>query len=471
MEKASGKRPDEEKSKGSRPGAEYRKGAKPGTEYRKGSKPGAEKSKGSRPGAENSRGDRPGAGKQNADRHRTAYGIEKKEPKNPRIKSGCPVAARCGGCDLQGMDYSRQLELKDKELKSLLRGLVDVYHPIIGMEDPQHYRCKVNAAFGVDRKGVPVLGRYEKNSHHIVQADSCMIEDETANEIARAIYRMLRSFRIRVYDEDSGYGLLRHVQIRKGYATDQYMVTLVCTDPIFPSKQNFVKALRKEFPQIKTVVLNINDRQTSMVLGERSIPLYGKGYIEDELCGCTFRISPGSFYQVNPQQTEKLYKLGMKYAALTGKETVLDTYCGTGTIGIIAARNARRVIGVELNADAVSDAVWNARSNGIKNIQFIKRDATDYMEQFAADMMGTEKNSPDVIFLDPPRSGTTPRFIEAAVSLRPDRIVYISCGPESLARDLKLFREKGYRAREAQGVDLFPYTRHVETVVLLSKNS
>lgn len=394
-------------------------------------------------------------------------------PQNDQAKvrsSGiCPAAAKCGGCDLQGVEYSEQLKQKDRQLKKLIGGLVEVCHPVIGMEDPSCYRCKVNAAFGVDRKGNPVLGRYEKNSHRIVQTQFCMIEDETAGEIARAICRMLRSFRIRVYDEDTGYGLLRHVQIRKGYATAQYMVTLVCTDPVFPSKQNFVKALRREFPQISTVILNINDRRTSMVLGERNITLYGKGYIEDKLCGCTFRISPGSFYQVNPQQTELLYRTAMDYAALTGTETVLDTYCGTGTIGIIASMKAGHVTGVELNPDAVSDAVWNARCNGVKNIRFIKQDATEYMEKLYTDAHEGQKQSPDVIILDPPRTGTTPRFIAAATRLSPRRIVYVSCGPESLARDLKLFRKNGYTAIEAQGVDLFPYTQHVETVVLMSR--
>ncbi len=354
------------------------------------------------------------------------------------------------------------------------------------MDHPTHYRCKVNAAFGLDRKGKPVLGRYEKNSHHIVPASSCMIEDGRANEIAGAIFSLLPSFRIRVYDEDSGYGLLRHVQIRRSYATGQYMVTLVCTDPVFPSRQNFIKALRSRFPEIATIILNINDRHTSMVLGGRNIILYGKGYIEDVLCGCTFRISPGSFYQVNPPQTQRLYETALRYAALTGKETVLDAYCGTGTIGLIAAGKAKQVIGVELNADAVRDAVWNARCNKVKNIRFVNQDATGYMEELAAqrqsagrlpagaftdDRESGKSIYPDVLILDPPRSGTTPEFIETAARMAPERIIYISCGPDTLARDLELFRDKGYRTKEAQGFDLFPYTEHVETVCLLSKLS
>ena len=395
----------------------------------------------------------------------------------------CPAASRCGGCDLQGIPYQQQLLQKERRLHKLLGRLADQVHPIVGMDHPTHYRCKVNAAFGLDRKGKPVLGRYEKNSHHIVPASSCMIEDGRANEIAGAIFSLLPSFRIRVYDEDSGYGLLRHVQIRRSYATGQYMVTLVCTDPVFPSRQNFIKALRSRFPEIATIILNINDRHTSMVLGGRNIILYGKGYIEDVLCGCTFRISPGSFYQVNPPQTQRLYETALRYAALTGKETVLDAYCGTGTIGLIAAGKAKQVIGVELNADAVRDAVWNARCNKVKNIRFVNQDATGYMEELAAqrqsagrlpagaftdDRESGKSIYPDVLILDPPRSGTTPEFIETAARMAPERIIYISCGPDTLARDLELFRDKGYRAKEAQGFDLFPYTEHVETVCLLT---
>ena len=378
----------------------------------------------------------------------------------------CPAAGKCGGCDLQGVPYSQQLERKTRRLKKLLSGLVDEVHPILGMENPAHYRCKVNAAFGLDRKGRPVVGRYERNSHRIVQMSSCMIEDEKACEIVMEIYSLLAPFRIRVYDEDRGYGFLRHVQIRRGYATGQYMVTLVCTDPVFPSKQNFVKALRSRFPEISTIVLNINDRHTSMILGERNITLYGKGYIEDRLCGCTFRISPGSFYQVNPVQTELLYKTAVRFAHLTGKENVLDAYCGTGTIGIVAASGAKQAAGVEQSGDAVRDAVWNARRNKVDNIRFFRMDATDYMERLAAGRI--EAARPDVLFLDPPRSGTTPRFIEAAAKLEPERIVYVSCDPDTLARDLKLFRKKGYRAEQAQGIEQFPYTNHVETVCLLT---
>lgn len=239
------------------------------------------------------------------------------------------------------------------------------------MEDPYYYRNKVHAAFGRDRKGNVISGIYEEKSHRIVSVDDCMIEDKKSQEIIRTIRGMLKSFKIKTYDEDTGYGLLRHVLVRRGFSTGEIMVVLVTVSPIFPSKNNFVKALRKEHPEITTVVLNVNDRQTSMVLGDRNIVLYGPGFIKDRLMGLTFRISPSSFYQVNPVQTEVLYGKAMEFAAMTGKERVIDAYCGTGTIGIIASGNARDVIGVELNRDAIRDARMNARENKIRNVRFV----------------------------------------------------------------------------------------------------
>ena len=252
------------------------------------------------------------------------------------------------------------------------------------MEDPYYYRNKVHAAFGRDRKGNVISGIYEEKSHRIVSVDDCMIEDKKSQEIIRTIRGMLKSFKIKTYDEDTGYGLLRHVLVRRGFSTGEIMVVLVTVSPIFPSKNNFVKALRKEHPEITTVVLNVNDRQTSMVLGDRNIVLYGPGFIKDRLMGLTFRISPSSFYQVNPVQTEVLYGKAMEFAAMTGKERVIDAYCGTGTIGIIASGNARDVIGVELNRDAIRDARMNARENKIRNVRFVPGDAGWFMEGMAA---------------------------------------------------------------------------------------
>ena len=375
----------------------------------------------------------------------------------------CPVFKKCGGCQYLNLTYEEQLEKKKRELQRLLKGICPI-HQVIGMENPWHYRNKVHAVFSHDRKGNPISGVYQENSHIVLPVESCLIEDEKADEIIGTIRGMLKSFKIRTYDEDTGYGLLRHVLVKRGFATGEIMVVLVTASPVFPSRNNFVKALRQKHPEITTVIQNINGRDTSMVLGDREQVLYGKGYIEDVLCGCRFRISARSFYQVNPVQTEVLYSKAMEYAGLTGKETVVDAYCGIGTIGIVASRKAKQVTGVELNPDAVRDAVRNARANKIDNIRFYQGDAGDFLQKMAAN-----GEKADVVFMDPPRSGSTERFMAAAAAMGPKRIVYVSCGPDTLARDLKYLRKKGYRVEKGVGVDLFPWTGHVETVVLLSK--
>ena len=385
------------------------------------------------------------------------------ETKNNKNIITCPHAKKCGGCQYQGMDYAAQLKKKQKEMNKLLKDFGKP-EPIIGMKDPLHYRNKVHAVFGRTRKGEIISGTYEAGTHKIVNIDECMIEDEISQSIIRTIRGLLRSFKIRTYDEDTGYGLLRHVLVRRGFTTGQVMVVLVLSSPILPSKNNFVKALRKEHPEITTVVLNVNDKKTSMVLGERDIVLYGKGYIEDILCGCTFRISPQSFYQVNPVQTERLYQTAMDYAELTGKERVIDAYCGIGTIGMVAAKKAREVIGVELNRNAVKDARTNAKLNQIKNITFYEGDAGKFMVS-----MAEEGEKADVVFMDPPRNGSDEAFLSSVIRLAPKRIVYVSCGPDTLARDLKYLTRNGYQVRKMQPVDMFGFTEHCEMVVQLVK--
>lgn len=385
------------------------------------------------------------------------------ETKNNKNIITCPHAKKCGGCQYQGMDYTAQLKKKQKEMNKLLKDFGKP-EPIIGMKDPLHYRNKVHAVFGRTRKGEIISGTYEAGTHKIVNIDECMIEDEISQSIIRTIRGLLRSFKIRTYDEDTGYGLLRHVLVRRGFTTGQVMVVLVLSSPILPSKNNFVKALRKEHPEITTVVLNVNDKKTSMVLGERDIVLYGKGYIEDILCGCTFRISPQSFYQVNPVQTERLYQTAMDYAELTGKERVIDAYCGIGTIGMVAAKKACEVIGVELNRNAVKDARTNAKLNQIKNITFYEGDAGRFMVS-----MAEEGEKADVVFMDPPRSGSDEAFLSSVIRLAPKRIVYVSCGPDTLARDLKYLARNGYQVRKMQPVDMFGFTEHCEMVVQLVK--
>ena len=375
----------------------------------------------------------------------------------------CTVSKKCGSCQYQGISYKEQLAVKQKKMNKLLKKFANV-KPIIGMENPFYYRNKVHAVFDRDRKGNIICGTYEAKTHKVVPVEECLIEDKISQEIIRTIKDMLKSFKIKTYDEDTGYGLLRHVLVRRGFSTGEIMVVLVAASPIFPSKNNFVKALRKKYPQITTVVLNVNDKKTSMVLGERDIVLYGKGFIRDNLCGCSFRISPQSFYQVNPVQTEILYKTAIEYAGLGRKETVIDAYCGIGTIGLVAAGKAKNVIGVELNPDAVHDAKINARENKITNTRFYQGDAGEFMEK-----MAEEGERADVVFMDPPRTGSDKKFMSSVIKLAPSRIVYISCGPESLARDLEYFTEHGYTVRKIQPVDMFSFTDHCENVVLLRR--
>ena len=374
----------------------------------------------------------------------------------------CPVEKKCGGCKGFGLSYNQQLQKKAKVLEEQC-GQFGKFEPIAGMKNPYHYRNKVHAVFGEDRRHNIISGIYEEGTHRIVPVDSCLLEDKRADEIIVSIRGMLKSFKIRPYNEDTGYGLFRHVLIRTGHATGQIMVVLVLASPILPSKNNFVKALLKLHPEITTIVLNVNDKDTSMILGEKETVLYGKGYIEDILLGKTFRISSRSFYQVNPVQTEKLYQKAITYADLSGRETVLDAYCGTGTIGLIASGSAKEVIGVELNSAAVKDARINAKQNRVSNITFYEKDAGEFIRQ-----MAEQQASVDVVFMDPPRAGSTEVFLDSLVMLKPKKIVYVSCNPETLARDLRYLKRKGYRMTKGTGVDMFPWTSSIEAVVLLT---
>ena len=332
------------------------------------------------------------------------------------------------------------------------------------MESPEHYRCKVHAVFDHDRKGNPITGIYREGSHEVVPVESRLLEDQKADAIIATIRGMLKSFKIKTYDEDNGFGLLRHVLIRIGKNTGEIMVVLVTVSPIFPSKNNFVKALLKEHPEITTIVLNVNDKQTSMILGDKEKAMYGPGFIYDICCGMKFKISPKSFYQVNPVQQEVLYNTAIEMAELKGDEVALDCYSGVGTIGLIASPHVKEVISVELNSDAVNDAKINAKINDVSNITFYENDATRFMQQ-----MADSGDKADLVFMDPPRSGSTPEFIESMINLSPDKIVYISCSPDSLARDLELITKGGYKVKKAIPVDMFPFTRSIEMVTLLTK--
>ena len=314
------------------------------------------------------------------------------------------------------------------------------------------------------RQGQIVSGVYQSASHRIVPVSDCLIENTVADEIIVTIRSLLKSFKIRPYDEDTGRGTLRHVLVRRGWRSGEILVVLVTAHGMPPGKRNFVRALLQRHPDITTVVQNINAGQTSLVLGPHSEVLYGPGYIREQLGDFTFRISPRAFYQINPVQTEVLYRTALEYAGLTGTETVVDAYCGTGTIGIFASRNAARVIGVENNRDAVRDAISNAKANRADNVRFYTADASDFLQG-----MAKAGEHADVVILDPPRAGSDERFLSAVTTVAPERVVYVSCNPETLARDLGYLTRHGYRVERIQPVDMFPHTEHIETVVLLSK--
>lgn len=372
----------------------------------------------------------------------------------------CPVYRKCGGCSYQGVSYPEQLSIKQKELEKLLGKYAHV-NAIMGMKDPLHYRTKVHSAIGPGRYEI-ISGQYAVSTHRIVPVESCMIEDEEASSIIKTITRIMPDFGIRPFDDAAMKGFLRHVLIRKGRYTGQVMVVLVTYTVDFRNKDAFIAELVKRHPSVVTVVQNINSSFTSMVLGDEERILYGNGYIEDELCGCTFRISADSFYQVNPVMAGKLYLQAMKYLSLKKTDTLIDAYCGTGTIGIMGALRAGKVIGIESNARAVEDAWINASLNHLENIEFVKADATKYMAEMAS--LGIRA---DAVVMDPPRSGSTVRFMKSVVSMAPSRIVYVSCGPDTLARDLGYFVKNGYEVKKIQPFDMFPFTSHVETVVLL----
>lgn len=375
----------------------------------------------------------------------------------------CPLAKKCGGCQLQNLSYEAQLHFKQAKEIRLLGRFCHV-EEILGMEHPYHYRNKVQAAFGRNRQGQIISGVYQSASHRIVPVSDCMIEDTVADRIISTISSLLRSFKIQPYDEDTGRGTLRHVLVKRGFRSGQVMVVLVTGRGMFPGKRNFVKALLERRPEITTIVHNVNGGQTSLVLGAHSEVLYGPGTIDEQLGEFTFRISPRAFYQINPVQTEVLYGKALEFAGLTGAETVIDAYCGTGTIGIFASRHAKQVIGVENNRDAVRDAIRNAKQNHADNVRFFTADAGEFLQG-----MAQSGEHADVVILDPPRAGSDKRFLSSLCRLAPQRVVYVSCNPETLARDLDYLTAHGYRVEKIQPVDMFPHTEHIETVVQLSR--
>lgn len=389
----------------------------------------------------------------------------------------CPIARRCGGCEWLAVPYPTQLRRKQEEMEGLFGEVCQAdgvrVAPILGMEEPVGYRHKAATPFAPGPHGRYRAGFFERGSHRIVWCERCLVEAPGAREVLVDVARCAERLGIPAYDEDEGTGVLRHAVARVGWATGEVLLTLVTAGDDLPRRDRLCRELVARHPEICSIVQNVNERRTNAILGFRNRTLYGPGVMHDRLLGCTFEIGPTSFYQVNPEQTQALYGAAIDAAALEGGMRVLDAYCGTGTIGICASAEVRhltggvvRVVGVEQSAGAVACAKRNARANGLDGwCQFVAGDATDFMARGDAALGGGF----DVVLMDPPRAGSTPEFLAAVAGLAPQRVVYVSCNPVTQVRDLAQLREAGYRVRSIQPVDLFPHTRHVETVVGLER--
>ena len=385
------------------------------------------------------------------------------------FKPRCRVAKRCGGCSRVSEPYELQLAAKDEFVRNLFACFADAdVRPILGMDDPYHYRNKVTSPFAPGKRGPNggreiLTGMYAPGTHRIVATDECLIENAQAQQVLRTVKQIMKKHRIEPYDEDKGTGFMRHAIVRVGHESGEVLVTLVTNDDAFPNSKSFCRELVKRCPFVTTVVQNVNTRQTNVILGQQERRLYGPGFILDTLCGLSFRVSSQSFYQVNALQTTVLYDTAVSLAGLDGTQTVVDAYCGTGTIGLVAAkRGAARMVGVDSVESAIRDARENARHNGVDNATFVAADAGAFMCDCAQ-----AGDKVDVVFMDPPRAGSTEVFLDALVKLRPDRVVYISCNPETQVRDVQHLVAKGYVLKTVQPVDMFPHTDHVETVALL----
>lgn len=382
-----------------------------------------------------------------------------------RIEPLCKVCSACGGCQFHQIQYSEELKIKKNTIKDALKmigGISFKVNDTLGMKDPTHYRNKIQMPVGFDKKRNIISGFYRVKSHDIIPIDECVIEDKRSVPIIKKIKELMKSMHIDPYNEDNRTGIIRHILIRTSHYYDEVMLTIVTNVDSFPSRNNFVKELTKAC-KITTIVQNINKRDTNVILGEQERILYGKGYIKDKLCGIDFNISSKSFYQTNYLQTEVLYNYAIEKAKISSSDIVFDAYSGIGTIGLIASKKAKKVISVELEKEAYKNAISNAKRNNITNFEAYNDDATKFILEYVKD----KNNKIDVLFLDPPRKGSTKEFLNAVKLLSPKRVIYISCNPATLARDLKDLIDK-YDIEDIQGVDLFPRTYHVETVCLLT---
>lgn len=381
-----------------------------------------------------------------------------------RVKVKCGVYNDCGGCNLLHLDYKKQLEYKMLQVVKFFKneGLIFHVENTLGLNNPIKYRNKAFQSYSLSKTKNVTSGMYEEDSHKVVNTDKCLLLHDAQNEIFKTIKELMNKYKIKPYNEYSNDGILRHVMIRIGIKTNEVMIVLITKSDMFPARKGFINDLLNKHKNITTIIQNINPRKTSIVLGEKENVLYGKGFIYDELLGNKYKISSKSFYQINPYQTEVLYKEAIKMANLGKNDVVLDCYSGIGTISLSVAKSVKQVIGVEIVKDAVMDAIANARINEIKNAIFINEDALKFM-------IGNKQKF-DCVFIDPPRRGCDERFIQALALLEPKKIIYISCGPETQARDIKLLKSiRNYEIKKIQPVDMFPNTHHVECVCLLTK--
>lgn len=384
-----------------------------------------------------------------------------------RVEPICPIYEKCGACQLQHYEYTAQLEAKKQKVLDMMEHIAlkkgAKILDTLEAQEPFYYRNKMQFPLGKTKKGI-IVGCYQRGSHHIIDTKHCYIQKDTNNKIASVVRDMAEKFKLSIYDEKNHFGLFRHVVGRVNRDETEAMVILVITQMKIPKEKEIIKYLVDNIPNLKTVVLNINRGKNNIIMGETNRIIYGKGYITDRLGDLHFKISPLSFFQVNTQQAEKLYETALDFANLTGKEIVIDGYCGTGTISLFLAQKAKKVYGIEIVKDAISDAIKNARDNKIKNSEFLVGDAQKIMPRLYK--MGIRA---DVIVTDPPRAGSSIEVLKTYAAMKPKRIVYVSCNPATLARDVKILDELGYKLIKIKPVDMFPQTGHVECVALIER--
>lgn len=391
--------------------------------------------------------------------------IEVIEASKYRVESDCSTYKRCGGCNLRHIKYEKTLEMKQNAVQSLVNKTLNnkiKVSKVVGMENPFYYRNKAQYPVGLDKNGNPVIGVFANRTHEIIQMQDCKIQHKESEKIAKYIFDLWNKKNLSIYSETTGKGLLRHIVIKIGFKTNEIMCILVVNGVDIPNEAQIIEQVVNRFPNVKTIVKNINTKNTNVILGKENINIYGDGTISDKLGNLVFKISPLSFYQVNPVQTEKLYSIGVEAAKITNDDVVFDLYCGIGTISLFMAQYAKKVYGVEIVEQAVEMAKENAKINGIDNVDFFAGD----VEYVLDDLINGKKIIPDVVMIDPPRKGLDKKSIQNLLSVAPKRLVYISCNPATLVRDLASFEDK-YEIKSITPVDMFPFTSSIESVAVL----